>query len=308
MTTHDPDSGAEQPRYLDPATLEALGGMHLRARALVEGLIAGLHRSPHRGGSVEFAEYIEYAPGHEIRHIDWKVYAKSDKYVVKQFEDETNLRAYMLLDASGSMAFHSDDVRWSKLKYVAHLAATLAYLMIQQGDAVGALAFDASVTQFLPASSRTSHLDDLFFLLDNLPGKGDTDLGAALRTVAERARPRSLILLFSDMLSVEEDALNFMRVLRSRRYEVAIFHAIDPAELTLPYEGITLFEGMEDEGELLVEPDDLRDRYLERMQSHLEHIQHQCEEGDIEYIRFTTDEPIEAVALRFLLLRMGPRR
>lgn len=301
------ETTAPTQRYLDPATLEKLGNMHVRARALVQGLIAGLHRSPHRGGSVEFAEYIEYAPGHEIRHIDWKVYGKSDKYVVKQFEDETNLRAYMVLDGSGSMAFKSDEVGWSKLRFVAHLAATLSYMFIQQGDAVGALAFDHKVQSMLPASSRTSHLDDLFFLLDQLPGAGATDLASALQTITERARPRSLILLFSDMLSVDPDALNFLRVMRSRRYEIAIFHAIDPAELSLPYEGITLFEGMEDEGELLVEPDDLRDQYLEKMNAHLALVQSVCEEGDIEYIRFTTDEPIEEVALRFLLRRASQR-
>ena len=301
------EEAAGTQRYLDPATLEKLGNMHVRARALVEGLLAGLHRSPHRGGSVEFAEYIEYAPGHEIRHIDWKVYGKSDKYVVKQFEDETNLRAYMVLDGSGSMGFKSDEVTWTKLRYVAHLAAALSYMLIQQGDAVGAIAFDAKVQQLLPASSRTSHLDDLFFLLDNLRGAGTTDLTAALHTVAERTRARSLILIFSDMLSVNEDLLKFIRVMRSRRYEVAVFHAIDPAELTLPYEGITLFEGMEDEGELLVEPDDLRVQYLEKMQAHLEFVKSQCEEGDVEYIRFTTDEPIDEVALRFLLRRVSQR-
>lgn len=286
--------------YLDPATLEQLGNMHIRARQLVEGIIAGLHRSPHRGGSVEFAEYIEYAPGHEIRHIDWKVFAKSDKYYVKQYEDETNLRAYLLLDGSGSMDFASEDADLTKLRYASFLAATFAYLFMRQGDAVGALSFDSEVRQYLPASAKTSHLDDLFFLLDELPSREGTAIESALRTIAERAKGRSLVMLFSDLLDIDKEVLNFLRVLRSRRFEVAVFHVIDPAELELPYEGLTLFEGLEGDGELLVDPDDLRDRYMEMMRTHLDEIERQCQEGDVEYIRFTTAEPIEEVALRFL--------
>lgn len=286
--------------YLDPATLEKLGNMHIRARQLVEGIIAGLHRSPHRGGSVEFAEYIEYAPGHEIRHIDWKVFAKSDKYYVKQYEDETNLRAYLLLDGSGSMDFAGEEAGLTKLRYASFLAATFAYLFMRQGDAVGALSFDSKVRQYLPASAKTSHLDDLFYMLDELPSREGTAIESALRTIAERARGRSLVMLFSDLLDIDEEVMSFLRVLRSRRFEVAVFHVMDPAELELPYEGLTLFEGLEGDGELLVDPDDLRDRYMEMMRAHLDEIEQQCQEGDVEYIRFTTTEPIEEVALRFL--------
>jgi len=286
--------------YLDPATLEKLGSMHIRAQQLVEGIITGLHRSPHRGGSVEFAEYIEYAPGHEIRHIDWKVYAKSDKYYVKQYEDETNLRAYLLLDGSGSMDFASEDAPLTKLRYASFLAATFAYLFMRQGDAVGALSFDSEVRQYLPASAKTSHLDDLFFMLDKLPSREGTAIEQALRTIAERAKGRSLVMLFSDLLDTDDEVMNFLRVLRSRRFEVAVFHVIDPAELELPYEGLTLFEGLEGEGELLVDPDDVRDRYMEMMRAHMDKVEQQCQEGDVEYFRFITTEAIEEVALRFL--------
>ncbi len=286
--------------YLDPATLEALGNMHIRANQLVEGIIAGLHRSPHRGGSVEFAEYIEYTPGQEIRHIDWKVYAKSDKYYVKQFEDETNLRAYLLLDGSGSMDYQSEDAPLTKLRYCSFLAATFAYLFLRQGDAVGALSFDEEVRQYLPASSKSSHLEDLFYMLDHLPSEKGTSLDVALRTIAERARGRSLVMLFSDMLDANEEVIDFLRVLRSRRFEVAVFHAVDPAEIELPFEGLTMFEGMEGDGELLADPDDLRDRYQQLMREHLANVKAQCEQGDIEYFRFMTTDPVEEVALRFL--------
>lgn len=300
--TSSPD--ASTTRYLDPAALEAIGSMHVRARSLAEGIIAGLHRSPHKGGSVEFAEYVEYTPGQDPRHIDWKVFAKSDRVVIKQFEDETNLRVYLLMDGSGSMDYQSEEAPLSKLRYSAFLAATFAYLFMRQGDAVGAMAFDDEVRHYLPASARTSHLDDLFYLFDHLKSDRKTAIEAALRTIAERARPRSLLMIFSDMLDGNDEILNLIKVLRSKRFEVALFHVIDPAELDLPFEGMTQFEGLEGEGLLLVDPDDLRQRYMALMQEHLENVQRHCEQGDVEYVRFDTRQPLEEVAMRFLRRRM----
>lgn len=287
--------------FLDPAVLEELGTMQVRARSLVEGIIAGMHRSPHKGGSVEFAEYIEYSPGHEIRHIDWNVYAKSDKYYVKQFQDETNLRTYLVLDGSGSMDFQGEHAPLTKLRYVSFLAASLAYLSIRQGDAVGAVSVDSSeVVRFLPATSKSTHLDDIFLVLDELEGRGATSLSTALKTISERARSRAQVMIFSDMLDADDDLLGLLPVMRKRRFDVTVFHVLDEAELTLPYEGLTHFEGMEDEGELLVDPDDLRARYIEAMKAHLERVRGVCEQSDVEYLRFMTHEPIEEVALRFL--------
>lgn len=286
--------------YLDPAVLQELGSMQVRARTLVEGILSGMHRSPHRGGSVEFAEYVEYSVGQELKHVDWKVYAKSDKYYVKQYEDETNLNAYMIVDGSGSMNFQSEDAPLTKMTYVSYVAAALSYLFMRQGDAVGAMSFDASSRNFLPASSKTSHLDDVLHLLDGLQGAGETDLEGALRTVAERASRRSLILIFSDLLDANADMMSFLRVLRQRRHDVVLFHVVDRAEIELPYEGLSLFVGLEGEGELLVDADDLRERYLASMQEHLSWLQGAAEEGDIGYFRFLTDEPIEEVCLRFL--------
>lgn len=286
--------------YIDPAVLQQLGSMQLRARTLVEGILSGMHRSPHRGGSVEFAEYIEYSAGQELKNVDWKVYAKSDKYYVKQYEDETNLNAYMIVDGSGSMNFQSEDAPLSKMTYVSYVAAALSYLFMRQGDAVGAMGFDASSRDFLPASSKTNHLDDVLHLLDNLKGAGETDLQGALQTVAERASRRSLILIFSDLLDADADMMSFLRVLRQRRHDVVLFHVVDRAELDLPYEGLSLFEGLEGEGDLLVDADDLRDRYRASMDEHLSWLQGAAEEGDIGYFRFLTEEPIEEVCLRFL--------
>lgn len=287
--------------YLDPATLEELGSMHIRARMLADGIIAGLHRSPHKGGSVEFAEYKEYAPGQDIRHIDWKVFAKSDRLVIKQFEDETNLRIYLIMDGSGSMDYASEDAPLTKLRYCSFLAATFAYLFLRQGDAVGALSFDDRVRQYLPASTRSSHLEDLFYLFDHLQSGRGTHMEEALRTIAERARPRSLLMIFSDMLDANEEILKFINVLRSRKFDVALFHIMDQAELDLPFEGLTQFEGMEGEEQaLLVDPDDLRDRYKALMREHIEQIRAACERGNVEYIRAQTGMAIEEVALKFL--------
>lgn len=289
--------------YLDPKVLEQLGNMQIRARTLVEGILAGMHRSPHRGGSIEFAEYKEYSPGHEIRHIDWKVYGKSDKYYVKQYQDETNLRAYMVLDGSGSMDFASEDAEITKLRYVSFLAATLSYLFLRQGDAVGAITVDEERQTFIPASSKQTHLDDIFYMLEHLPGAGEMSLEGALEGLAERARPRSLIFVFSDMLDVGEEALTLLRVMKKRRYEMILFHVVDPAEVTLPYEGLTIFDDLETSAELLVDPDDLRDAYLEAIQEHFETIEGACEEANIPYFRFLTTDSIEDVALRFLRRR-----
>lgn len=297
-------SEALRHQFLDPRVLEELGSMQLRARALVEGILAGLHRSPHRGGSVEFAEYLEYSPGHEIRHIDWQVYAKTDKYYVKQYEDETNLRAYLLIDASGSMNFRSEDAPLTKLNYVSYVAAALAHLLLRQGDAVGAMSFHAEGRKFLPASARKGHLDDLFYLLENLPGAGATDLEKALRTIAERASRRGVVLMFSDFLDADGGALSLLRVLRHRRLDVAAFHVVDPAEVTFPFEGMTLFEGLEGEGELLVDADDLRDAYLGKMREHLQMVQKTCEQAQVEYFRFPTTQPVEQTCLTFLRGRL----
>lgn len=289
--------------YLDPAVLQELGTLKLAARQLAEGLIAGLHRSPHRGGSVEFSEYIEYSPGHELRHVDWRVYGKSDRYYVKQFEDETNLQSYLVMDGSGSMSFRGEDAPFDKLSFARYLAATLAYLFIRQGDAVGALGFASTTGAFLPAAARNRHLDDIFYLLDQLDGEGETALDHTLQVIAERAGRRSLVMIFSDFLDATDKTYDLLRVMRSRRLDVVCFHIIDQAELELPFEGLTLFEGMEGDGELLVDPDDIRQRYKEAMAAHQAALQEHCERSDITYLRCQTSTPIEEVGREFFRRR-----
>lgn len=292
-------------KYLDPDLLSKLGSLQLKATALAEGIIAGLHRSPHRGGSVEFSEYSEYSPGHEIRHIDWKVFGKSDKYYVKQFQDETNLRTYFVLDGSGSMNYASEDAPFSKLEYVCLLAAAIAHLYIHQGDAVGALNVSQDGTaRFLPASSKKNHLEDLFYLFDHLPAAGTYSLNTSLRSIAERTKSRCQIIVMGDMMEADQETINLLGVLRKRRYEIALFHVVDPAELTLPFEGMTLFEDMELDDELLADPDELRDRYIEAFREHLAWVKLSCEKNQIEYHRFVTTDALHEVALRYLRARI----
>ncbi len=299
--------------FLDPKVLEKLGKMNVRVESLVVGILNGMHRSPHKGGAVEFSEYKEYSPGHEIRHIDWKVFAKSDKFYVKQFQDETNLRVYLVVDASGSMAYRGEDSHevsvhttkgregnLSKLRYVSFLAATISYLFISQSDAVGLYSSHEDENVFLPASSRTKHLEDLFQVLDGLPGTGFSSLTHALKEVAERAKPRSKILVFSDMLEADEESMSMLAVLRKRKYDVSMFHVLDKTELEFPFEGMTNFVGLEGEGDLLIDPDDVRVEYKKLVNEHIKFIEDSCNAQRVQYSQFFTTDPIEEVVLEFL--------
>jgi uncharacterized protein (DUF58 family) len=292
---------------IDPRLLQSLGNMRIRARSVVEGAISGLHRSALKGASVEFTEYKEYSPGDDIRHIDWRAFARSDRYYVKQYEDETNLRAYLLLDTSGSMDYGFEELL-PKSTYATYLAAALAYLFVRQGDAAGLLTFSNEPGTFLPASSKNSHLDDLFKLLEETPRGGKTDIASALTRMAERAPRRSLVFLISDMLDTGEEVLNAAKVLRRRKFEVILFHLVDPSELTLPFEGLTIFEGLEEDGELLVDPDDIRERYLIELNAYLDQIEDECRQSDLEYWRVKTDTPLDSVLLDFMFRRGKGRR
>lgn len=288
--------------FIDPRQLEALSGTKLRALAVVEGVIAGMHRNPHRGSSVEFAEYKEYAPGDDLRHIDWRAYARVDRYYVKQFEDETNLHAYLLVDASGSMDFAYDGVP-TKYRYAATLSAVFAWLLLQQGDAPSLLLFGDAPGTFLTPSTRRSQLDDICSLLDAREPRGGTALERALARVAETVRARSLVVIVSDLIDAKEEALTHARVLRRRGMEVVIFHVLDRAEWTLPWEQMCLFEGLEGEGEQLAEPDEIREAYQAELQRRLDEIEEVCVQGDVAYHRVFTDTPVEEAILALIQQR-----
>jgi uncharacterized protein (DUF58 family) len=289
---------------LDPVALAKLENLELRARAVVEGALSGMHRAPHHGSSVEFAEHKEYAAGDEIKHIDWKAYGKFDKYYVKRFEEETELRAYLLIDSSASMAYKREGV--SKLEYARVVAASLAYLLLKQQDQVGMVAFADKLRGYLPPRSRGGHLSDLLTALEAIVPEGRTDLARALAYLSEVAQRRALIVVFSDLLGGDETTLrHLLRGLRARKHDVVVFQLLDRDELTLPFEGTTVFESMEDERKLLADPGDVRKAYLAELEKLIDGYRRGLAEGDVEYHVVETTLPPAQLLLDFLT---GPYR
>jgi uncharacterized protein (DUF58 family) len=292
-----------KPKLLDPQVLAKLATLHLRVRAITEGILSGLHRSPHHGQSVEFAEHKEYTPGDEIRHIDWKAYAKFDKYYVKRFEQETNLRAYLVVDASGSMGYRGAEARMSKLEYASALAASLAYLLVRQQDAAGLVLVSDAVVQAIPPRSAASHLGALVDALASARPAGETHLGAAVDWVVEHAPRRSSVVIFSDLFDQEEKVLRKLAQLGKRKHEVTLFHVLDPAELEFPFEDPTLFLSMEDARTVEASGRDVRKGYLEVLRRWLDETRRTAAEADLDYGFCRTDRPLDEVLLPFLARR-----
>ncbi len=286
---------------LDAQLLSRLGGLKVRARAVVEGVLSGLHKSPHQGQSVEFAEHKDYAPGDELRHLDWKAFGKFDKYYVKRFEHETNLRATMVVDASGSMGFGTTGL--TKLEVARVLAATLSHLLLKQQDAAGVSLVTKGKVVEIPPRSSASHLQVLIDVLEATEAKGETDLSATADLLAEKLPRRSQVYVFSDFLDDRADALKKLIALRARRHDVSVFHLVDPAELTFPYDDPTLFLSMEDDRRLEVNPREIKDSYLEDFNRFLAETRATCTAADVDYERVRTDEPLDQVLVRFLSRR-----
>jgi uncharacterized protein (DUF58 family) len=276
-------------KYFDPEGLARVGHMELVARQVVEGFLTGRHRSPYHGFSVEYLDHRPYVPGDDLRSIDWKILARTDKYHVKLFEDETNLRAYIVLDCSRSMAFHSGEV--SKLVWGSYLAAALAYLMLHQNDAVGLVLFDSEVRQYLPPKARPTQFRRVLELLDHSYSKEDTDVGAVLHDMAERIRRRGLIIVISDLIDDEAKIAGGLQHFRHNHHEVIVFQVMDEAELSFPYDRLTRFKDMEGAGRLVANPKNLRARYLERISKFLDTIKTTCFERGIGYSLANTREP-----------------
>jgi uncharacterized protein (DUF58 family) len=288
---------------LDPALLAKLATLKLRARAVAEGVLTGLHRSPHHGQSVEFAEHKEYTPGDELRHIDWKAYGKTDKYYVKRFEQETNLRAWLLVDASGSMGYRGPSAAMTKLEYASTLAAALAYLLVRQQDAAGLVAVGAQVVRSVSPRSAASHLAALEETLERLVPAGPTRLAAAVDHVVEAASRRSQVILLSDLLDPDDQVVRRLAQLKRRKHEVTVFHLLDPAELEFPFEDPTLFLSMEDGRQLEAHGREVRRGYLEVLARWLESARRQAAEADLDYVLCRTDRPFDEVLLPFLARR-----
>ncbi len=293
----------EGRRLLDPAVLARLATLRLRVRATAEGVLSGLHRSPHHGQSVEFSEHKEYAPGDELRHVDWKAFGKFDKYYVKRFEQETNLRAWLLVDASGSMGYRGAPDRLTKLGYACTLAGTLAHLLVRQQDAAGLAVFSGKVTTSLAPRAEPSQVNAILDTLSALEAGGETRVEAAVRFLAERARRRSAVVILSDLLDRDERLLRLVADLRRRRHEVTVFHLLDPAELDFPFDDPTLFLSMEDGRGVEARGRDVRKGYLELLGRWLDEVRRACAESDVEYVRVRTDQPLDDVLVPFLARR-----
>jgi len=290
--------GARQ--FLDPAVVARLAHLDVRARLVVEGFIAGMHRSPFHGFSVEFAEHRPYMPGDPLKNLDWKVWARSDRYLVKQYTEETNLRCHLLLDLSGSMGFRSERASMSKLEYAQSLAAALAYLMLHQQDAVGTLLFADRPLAYVPARAVRSHLDVLLKTLGTLVPQGRTRLGPALHELAERIKRRGLIILCSDLMDLPAEVLSGLQHFRHRHHEVIVFHILDPDETDFPYTDTATFVDMESGERLTTEPWEIARRYRERLAAWSEQYQRNCRERRIDYVRLDTRTPFDRALLAYL--------
>jgi len=288
---------------LDPAVLARLGGLKLRVRAITEGVLAGLHRSPHHGQSVEFAEHREYSPGDELRHLDWKAWGKFDRYYVKRYEQETNLRAHLVVDASGSMGFRGREDRLTKLEYASALAASMTWLLVRQQDAAGLILANDKVLRAIPARAAASHVGNVVEALEQATAGGPTRLGAALDWLVENSRRRATVAIFTDLLDADPDLMKRIAQLSKRKHEVTLFHVLDPAELEFPYDDPTLFTSMEDERVVEATGRDVRRGYLEELGRWLDEVRRATAEADVDYVLCRTDSPLDEVLLPFLARR-----
>lgn len=295
-------------KYLDPATLAKISGLELRARLIVEGFFTGIHHSPHRGLSVEFADHRVYTQGDDLRHIDWRVFGRTDKYYIKEYEQETNLNVMLVVDCSESMRYRSEAAALTKHEYATSLAAAVAYLTLQQQDSVGLALFDEKVTEFLKPANNAHHWKTLVRQLDGRTGPAKTSIGRVLLELAERLNHRLLILIISDLFDSAPSILKGLRHLRFRRHEVIVWNIWDPAELTLPFDGPVQFEGLEQSGRILIDPRTLKSRYIEEVERFQHQMRSGCGQMLIDYMVFHSGMPLDAALSGYLATRSARLR
>ena len=291
----------EYLRYLDPEAVSKLSNLNLVARLVVEGFITGLHRSPYHGFSVEFAEHRQYMPGDEIRHVDWKVYAKTDRYYVKQFEEETNLKAYLLLDSSASMAFTSHKI--NKLEYATYLSAALSYLMLKQRDSVGLVTFDEKIKKYLPPRSVNTYLSEILKELTKNQCQEKTNVSTTFHQLAERIDRRGLVIIFSDLLDDPHKVISGLKHFRHKKHEVIVFHILDPYEKTFDFTQNAIFEDMENGKRLPTQPWHIRKEYRNLVNDFINTYKKQCLENKIDYVPMDTSENFDRALLQYLVKR-----
>ncbi len=288
-------------RYLTADAVRRLKNLSLVARSVVDGFITGLHRSPYHGFSVEFADHREYAPGDNLRYIDWQAYARTDRYYVKQFEEETNLRCNILLDASASMSYGSGAV--TKYEYGAYLAASLAYLMVRQRDSVGLVTFDSTIRTRIPPASTSTHLDRLLVELEKTEPTRRTGIAQTFHALAENIKKRGLIIIISDFFDDEREVFKALRHFRHKKHEVIVFHVLDPWEIEFPFDKMSDFIDQETHEKIQADPRWVRGEYKKEINAFIENYRRGCAEGFIEYVFADTGVPFELVLTRYLSKR-----
>lgn len=292
---------AQVYRYFDPAVAAKLGNLHLVARSVVEGFISGLHRSPYHGSSLVFSEHRDYVKGDDTKHIDWRAYCRSERLYVKQFEEETNLRAYILIDASASMGYGSGAM--TKLQYASYLAASLAYLMIRQQDSVGLVVFDEDIRTLLPPRSSPTHFKRLLGHLDTLEPGARTDVSKAFHNLANHLKRRGLIIIISDLFDDPKRVLSGLHHFRHKQHEVVLFHLFDHSELAFPFTEPTEFRDLETDARLHVDPAGEREEYLRLMTEFIETYRRDCAESRIDYLEIDAETPYDRLLQAYLVKR-----
>ena len=291
-------------KYLDPRLAGRLKQVKLVARGVVEGFISGLHKSPYLGFSTEFAEHREYAPGDDLRHLDWRLFARTDRHYVKVFEEETNVRCYLLLDISGSMGYSGGASHGlSKLEYACYLAGALAYLMVKQRDPVGLVTFSEQIGRFIAPRASAQHLGLILDELEGIKAGGGTSIGETFHNLAERMKKRSFVVILSDLLDEREQIRRAVHHFRHRKHEVLLLHILDADELELPFSRLVDFVDMESGQRMQVDSSYIRAAYKESLGDFIRSIRRTAAEAACEYVAATTDTPYDAMLARYLAVR-----
>jgi uncharacterized protein (DUF58 family) len=293
-------------RFLHPEAIKRISRLELRARHIVEGFLSGMHRSPYFGHSVEFLQHREYTWGDDFRYVDWKVWAKQDRYYVKQFEEDTNLRCTLLCDVSESMRYGNGAM--DKYEYGCTIVASLAYLLLRQQDAVGCVAFDDAVRMTVPLRTKRNHLDSIITALDASNPSNKTDMYRILSNVTENYPRRGMMVLVSDLLVDREGLFRGLKLLRSRGHDVMVFHVMDDDELDFPFTGPTRFEGLESLDILRCNPRALREGYLAALGGYLAEVRRGCARHNVDYALLRTSQPLDAALVAYLCSRLGRHR
>lgn len=315
-------------KYLDPAVISKLSNLELKAKLVVEGFIAGLHKSPFHGFSVEFAEHRQYMPGDDLKYLDWKVLGRTDKYFIKQFEEETNLRSYMIIDSSRSMSFKSSDPAYSgmspfkkffrkksngnaaqktegisKLEYATYLAASIAVLMHFQKDASGLVIYDEEINTYVPPKATSQNLKLILTHLSNLQGSGKTNTAASLNSIAERLKRRGLVIIFSDLFDDQDAVINSLKHFRYKKNEVIVFQILDALEMSFAIDSPTIFKDMETNKEMLSQPISVMQAYRDAVKAFLDRYKRECRFNNIDYTLISTQTPFDTALLEYLTKR-----